>query len=261
MKAALAVLNQSLRWTIQETLSRIEAMVTAAAENETQLMLFSELAATPGDNTDDPHHDLPLGQPIPGEATDRLARAAKSHGLYLGIGILEREGDSLYDSAVLLGPAGEIEVKYRRIQPQWHGRNADPKVYREGSEMVVASTAIGRFCFALCGDLFDVEIVARIKQNCPDYVLWLVARNFSDGSFCQQRWDRQEQSAYVAAAASTGTTALMVNRLVDPTSSAYPSFGGALVTSRAGQVTARLPLASPGILYAWISQLASATLV
>ena len=249
LKAALAVPKQSLRWTIEETLFRIEAMVAAAGENKAQLVLFPELAATPGDNTDDPQHDVPLGQPIPGEVTDCLARAAKAHGLYLGIGILEREGDSLYDSAILLGPAGEIEVKYRRIQPQWHGRDADPKVYREGSEMVVASTAIGRFCFAVCGDLFDVEIAARIKQKCLDYVLWPVARNFSDGSFCQERWDREEESEYVAAAASTGTTTLMVNRLVEPTSSEYPSFGGALVTSRIGEVTARLPLARPGILY------------
>lgn len=224
-------------------------MVVAAAQSDAQLVLFPEFAATPGDNTDDPPHDLPLGQPIPGDVTDRLARAAKAHGLYLGIGILEREGDSLYDAAVLFGPGGGIEMKYRRIQPQWHGRDADPQVYREGSEIVVASTEIGSFCFALCGDLFDVEIAARIKRNRPDYVLWLVARNFSDGSFCQERWDREEESEYVAVAASTGATALMVNRLVDPTSSEYPSFGGALATSRMGEVTARMALAKAGILY------------
>jgi len=224
-------------------------MVAVAADSRAQLVLFAELAATPGDITEDPRHDLPLGRPIPGEVTCRLAHVAKTHGLYLGIGMLEREGDCLYDSAVLFGPSGEIDLKYRRIQPQWHGRDADPEVYREGSEMVVAATAIGRFCFALCGDLFDVEIAARIKQSCPDYVLWLVARNFSDGSFCQERWDREEECEYVAVAASTGATTLMVNRLVDPASSAYPSFGGAFVTSRSGEVTACLPLARPGVFY------------
>lgn len=253
MKAALAVPMQSLGWTVEETIAQIEATVPAAAQNGAQLVLFPELAATPGDNNDNPEHDLPLGQPIPGEVTDRLRGMARAHGLYIGIGMLEREHDSLYDAAVLLGPAGEIALKYRRMQPQWHGRHADPDVYREGREMVTASTQIGRCCFALCGDLFEVEIARRIRENSPDYVLWLVARNFSDGSFSQERWDRDEEPEYVAAGASTGAITLMVNRLVAPTSSDYPSFGGALVISPRGEVTARLPLATPGTLYVDVS--------
>ena len=249
MKVALGIPRQSLRWTLDETLSAVEAITGTAAAEGADLVLFPELAITPGDNTDDPRHDLPLGQPIPGKVTDCLASAARVHTVHLGIGMLERDGDSLYDAAVLFRPAGDIELKYRRIQPQWHGRNADPQVYRQGDEVLIASTALGRFCFAICGDLFDDGIVARIRESAPDYVLWPIARNFSDGSFNQERWDREEEPAYVAAAASTGATTLMVNRLVDPASSDYPGFGGALVVSGKGAVVARWPLGKPGVLY------------
>lgn len=249
MRVALAVPRQSFGWTLQETLSEIEAIACAAASENAHVVLFPELAATPGDSTDDPEHDLPLGQPIPGEVTSQLACAAQAHNVRLGIGMLERDGDILYDSAILFGPGGEIELKYRRIQPQWHGRNADPQVYRQGDEMPTAATDLGTFCFAICGDLFDKDIVRRVRDSSPQYVLWPIARNFSDGSYSQDKWDREEESEYVAAARSTGTMTFMVNRLVDAASSEYPSFGGALVVSGIGEVIARWPLARPGILY------------
>lgn len=249
MKAALAVPKQSLAWTPEETLVAVDTLVAAAADRESDLVLFPELAATPGEITDDPQHDLLLAEPIPGEVSDRLASMARAHEIYFGIGILERDGEHLYDCALLFGPTGEIALKYRRINPQWHGRHADPHVYRQGDEMPVASTGLGRLCFAVCGDLFDDAVVERIKSNCPDYVLWPVARNFSDGSFRQERWDREEECEYTAAAASTGAATLMVNRLVDPASSAYPSFGGALVISKLGEAIARLPLAKSSILF------------
>ena len=249
MKAALVVHKKSIAWTLENNLSEIEKMASAAAVENADLVLFPELAAMPGDNTDEPEHDLPLGEPIPGQVTDFLASMARAQGIHLSIGLLERDGNALYDCAILFGPEGEIKLKYRRIQPQWHGRNADLEVYRQGDEMPLASTTLGTFCLAICGDLFASAIVSRIRQNSPDYVLWPIARNFSDGSFDQDKWDREEEPHYVAAAASTTSTTLMVNEMVEPTSSKYPAFGGALVVSSNGQIIARWPLGKPGILY------------
>jgi nitrilase len=249
LKVALGIPKQSLRWSLGETLSGIEAIVASAAAEKPDLLLLPELAATPGNNTDCPEHDLPLGQTVPGQVTNRLGRASQVHGIRFGIGMLERDRDSLYDSAVLFGPKGDIELRYRRIQPQWHGRKADPNVYRQGDEIPVVSTSQGRLCLAICGDLFDEAIGTRIRNSAPDYVLWPIARNFADGSFSQERWDREEESEYIAAAARTGATTFMVNRLVDPASSKYPAFGGALVISQTGEVLARWPLGKPGILY------------
>ena len=86
----------------------------------------------------------------------------------IGLELLERDGGCLYDTAVLLDHAGEIALHYRRIQPQWHGRHADPAVYRQGSELPVAQTPFGVLVFLLCGDLFDDEITARVRELAPD---------------------------------------------------------------------------------------------
>jgi len=216
------------------------------------LVLFGEAAPTGLINNDDPTHDLPLGDPIPGPVTERLAKCARRCGLYLATGLLERKGRSLYDSAVLLDPDGTLLFKYRRIQPQWHGRNADPGVYRQGDRVVKADTPIGSISVMLCGDIGDAAIVARVRQTHPDYLLFPFARNFNDGSFDQERWDREEEAWYVERAAAVGCTTLMVNMLYDPEQLEYPSFGGALAVSAAGDVLARWPLGKQGILYAQV---------
>lgn len=248
MKAALAtflVLGDS-----DANLAAMVNMTDEAADAGADLVLFPEAAVTGLINDDDPEHDLPLGVPVPGPATDSLAAVARRRSIYLGTGILERDGGRLYDSAVLLDPTGDLVLKYRRIQPQWHGRNADPEVYRQGDQLSSASTPFGTVAFLICGDLWDDSIVARLRAIAPDYVLFPFSRNFSDGTFDQDRWDREEESDYAARAALLGATTLMVNGLEDASITEYPSFGGALVTSAEEEALCRWPLGTPGILYA-----------
>jgi N-carbamoylputrescine amidase len=250
MKAALAV--PMIGREVDANLALMERMVGEAGAARADLVLFGEAAPTGLINNDDPTHDLPLGDPIPGPVTKRLARCARRCGLYLATGLLERKGRSLYDSAVLLDPDGTLLLKYRRIQPQWHGRTATAAVYRQGVEVASARIAFGAVSVLLCGDLFDDEIVSRVRQTEPDYLLFPFARNFSDGSFDQERWDREEEAGYVERAAAVGCTTLMVNMLYDPEQLEYPSFGGALAVSAAGDVLARWPLGKQGILYAQV---------
>ena len=248
MKAALVV--HKVRPTVGESLAAMEAAVQHAAAAGAHLALFPEAAPTGLANNDDPDHDLLLGQPIPCPATERLAAAARRHGLYVAFGLLERHGQCLYDSCVLLDPDGATAFRYRRIQPQWHGRKADPRVYRQGDRVEVADTPFGRVSCLLCGDLFDAAIVGRLREARPDILLFPFARNFGDGRFDQVRWDREEEPAYVARAARVGCPTLMANLLGDPALTQWPSFGGALVVDAGGEVTARWPLGRPGILYA-----------
>ena len=173
-------------------LATVERMSQAAISSEANLILLPEAVLTGLVNNDDPSHDLQLGQTIPGPATERLGALCSRHGIWLGFGMLEREHDSLYDSAVLLGRDGSISLRYRRIQPQWHGRNADPDVYCHGSELGTADGPLGRIGFLLCGDLFDDAIVSRFVTLGADWLLFPFARCFADGGICQARWDTEE---------------------------------------------------------------------
>src|SRR5688500_2613767 len=55
-------------------------------------------------------------QPIPeGKTCQFLRDAAKRHGLYVCCGLVERQGDALYNSAVLVDPQGRIVLHHRKL--------------------------------------------------------------------------------------------------------------------------------------------------
>ncbi len=246
MIAALIV--NKVTGNLEVDLAAMETLGRQAAGLGAELLLYPEAAPTGLENNDDPEHDLPLGTTIPGPITARLSRLAEELHAYVATGLLEREGQCLYDSAVISDPGGEIILHYRRIQPQWHGRDADPAVYRQGEKVTVVCTPLGKLSVLICGDLFDDDICGRVKRLEPDYLLFPFASDFGGGSFYQARWDTEEEPEYAARAAAVGCTTLMTNLLLDPSLSEHPSFGGAMVVSADGQVLLRKPLGTPGVL-------------
>jgi predicted amidohydrolase len=245
MKVALAV--HRVTSDTDQNLSNMICMVSDASEARCDLVLFPEAAPTGLINNDDPTHDLPLGQAIPGPTTEALSDNARANGIYVASGVLERDGGRLYDSAVLIDPDGKMLLKYRRIQPQWHGRGADPAVYCQGTDLPKADTPFGSIAFLVCGDLFDDEILRRTGELRPDWVLFPFARCFNDGSFSQERWDNEEREEYVGRVRSLGISTLMTNYVADK-SLQGGAFGGALAITGDGQVKSEQPLGRVGLL-------------
>ena len=229
-------------------LACIEALALQAGRAGAELVVFPETAATGLINNDDPEHDLPLGRSVPGPMTDAWAGLARRHALYFGIGLHEREGGRLYDSAVLLSP-----WQPRAQAPPPSARlargGADPATYALGEGVLAATTEFGRVCFLICGDLFDDSIVAQVRA-CPGLFPYPFARNFGDGTWDQARWDREELPEYAARAPLAGGTTLMTNLLLSHAVSEYACFGGAWVVSAGGEVLHAKPLGERGILLA-----------
>lgn len=246
MKVALVV--PRLTADIAVNLATIERMTADAVASGASLVLLPEATLTGLINNDDPAHDMSLGQAIPGPATDRLGMFCSRYGIWVGFGMLERQEASLYDSAVLLKPDGSIALKYRRNQPQWHGKEANPEVYRQGDDLPMVRTAFGKVAFLICGDLFDDTIVSRFQSLGADWLLFPFARCFSDGTANQSRWDTEELPEYAQRVRMTQTTAFMVNYLTDCSLPDDHSFGGAFVISSEGEVLASQPLGEEGIL-------------
>lgn len=217
-----------------ETTAGIVSLVERAARGGAGLVLAAEASLTGLINDDDPARDLSLGETVPGPFVDGLTVLARRYGIYLGAGLLEREGGCLYDTAVLLGPHGDLVLKYRRISPGWHGRGADPAVYPPGEDIGTCRTPLGETAFLLCGDLFDDELVDRVRQRAVDGLLVPMARCFGDGAWDQARWDA-EAPGYVERAVRSGALTLVVNYLASIDLDGYGAFGGAL----AGRLCAR----------------------
>jgi len=221
--------------------------VYKCADNKTDLVLFPETAITGLINNDDPLHDLPLGSPIPGEYTNILTEVARDVRIHIGIGILEREGNRLYDSAILVTPDEGVVLRYRRITPGWHGKYADPKVYCHGNELKKVQIALGSFAFLICGDLFSNELITQVQQLQPDWLLFPFARCFPEGTYDQQKWD-EEKVKYIERVRLAGITTFMVNYLAEKELDGG-SFGGAMVVSSTGEVIAEMPIGKEGLMY------------
>jgi predicted amidohydrolase len=238
----------------QDTARNLEQMnlaVTQSAKAGAHLVLFSEAATTGLILNDDPKHDLMLGEPVPGPAVQHFAELAKANHIHVAFGILERDGAALYDSAVLVGPSGDLLLKYRRMDQHWHDGCTESRLYREGTECPAVDTPIGRFSFAICGDLFNDTVADQVREQHPTYLLMPFARSFDDGLYDQKRWETEERRIYVERVQKMGVTTLMANSLGTKDFDGG-SFGGAMVVHADGHITHSLHLGMPGMIVAAI---------
>lgn len=84
-----------------------------------------------------------IATPIPGADSDRIAALARKYGLMISIGLDEKDGDKLYDSAILVDKSGKILWKHRKLNVlAWL---MDPP-YSEGQQdgIGVTETEFGR---------------------------------------------------------------------------------------------------------------------
>ncbi len=56
-----------------------------------------------------------LAETVPGPSVNHFAKRAKEYGVYIIWCLHERDGDEYYNTAVLLGPGGEVLGKYRKV--------------------------------------------------------------------------------------------------------------------------------------------------
>ncbi|MFC1679745.1 carbon-nitrogen hydrolase family protein [Elusimicrobiota bacterium] len=248
MRAALIV-NQ-VTGDLETDLSTMEALARRAGRGKADLILFPEAAPTGLRNNDDPIHDLPIGDTIPGPITERLSRIARETRAHIASGILERAGDTLFDTSLILDPDGGIILKYRRISPGWHGAAAAPGIYLQGKRVESVKTPLGKLAVLICGDLFHEAIIEQVRQARPDYLLYSVAASFDEGTFAQELWHREAEPDYRRQAELAGCTTLMANLLEDPGLCKCPAYGGATIFSPAGKVLQHLSIGKPGVLLA-----------
>ena len=78
----------------------------------------------------------------------QLAEAAGRHGLYVVVGIIEREGGTLYCTAVYLGPDGRILGKHRKLMPTALERLVWG--FGDGSTLAAVDTPWGKLGAVIC---------------------------------------------------------------------------------------------------------------
>ncbi len=151
---------------LEGNLARIGELVKRAAEEGAKIVFFPETVDLGWVNPD--AHKL--AGPVPGgKAAEAVCGMASSNGIWIGIGLNEKDGDKLRDTAVLVSSEGEIVLKHRKINLlDWL---MDPP-YTPGEQQDIGTvqTPFGKIGLLICADSFREELVSELARQKPDLV-------------------------------------------------------------------------------------------
>ena len=132
----------------KENLDKVLLETRVAAQNGAELIVFPECALS-GYLFSSREEAVPFTESIPGTSTDRLATCCKELGVYVVVGLLEKDADKYYNTAVLIGPGGIIG-KYRKAHLPFLG--IDRFIDAGDGPFQVYRTPVGNIGIHICYD-------------------------------------------------------------------------------------------------------------
>ncbi len=86
---------------------------------------------------------------VPGGKTfEQLASAARENQIYVVAGIVEKDGEKTYNTAVLIAPDGELLLKHRKL----YELDIAHDLYDQGDRLNVCHTELGTIGLMVCAD-------------------------------------------------------------------------------------------------------------
>jgi predicted amidohydrolase len=108
---------------------------------------------------------------VPGPSTEYFGELAKKHDLHVVAGLVERDGKTLYNTAVLLGPDGRLIGKYRKVTLP---RGEIEAGITPGHDYPVFTTRFGKLGMMICYDGFFPEVARALAINGAEVIAWPV---------------------------------------------------------------------------------------
>ncbi len=145
---------------------RIEYALKTAHAKHAEIATFPESSILGWENPD----AFRLATPIPGADSDRVEALARKYDLMIAIGLDEKDGNRLFDTAILVDRAGKLLWKYRKL-------NVLPELmspsYSVGSPkgIGVVDTEFGRIGLVICADTFGDAYAEQVSRLKPDLML------------------------------------------------------------------------------------------
>ena len=210
----------------EENLVKMSEMISKiAAQQKVDLIVFPELV-TSGNELG--LRFTEIAQRVPGPTINLMAQRANEYGVYIAFGMVtkERVESVLYNSAVLVGPEGELIDVYNKI----HLRGEERMAFREGYKLPVAETEIGGIGLMLGYDLAFPEVSRSLALDGAEILVvmanWEAAAIDEWKTYVRAR--AYENSVFVAGANRVGEDVTL-------------NFGGeSMVVGPRGQIHATL---------------------
>lgn len=144
---------------------QLAALVHDAGAQGADLIVCPEMA-TSGYVFSDPSELDGVAEPARGDTFAKLSPIAQAHGAWIVCGFPERAPDGLYNSALVIGPSGQLVDCYRKnllfdLDTTWA---------RPGNRRPIYRTALGRMTPAICMDLNDDAFGLHLLVSRPDVV-------------------------------------------------------------------------------------------
>ena len=159
----------------RENLESILNAIREAASNQANLIVFPECSLT-GYIFSSRQEALPFAETIPGPSIEKLAPLCQELKVYVVFGLLEKEGDGLFNAVALVGPRG-LMAGYRKNHLPFLG--IDRFVDIGNRPFQVYQTPIGNIGLEICYDIAFPES-SRVMTLMGADILAL-ATNFPQG--------------------------------------------------------------------------------
>ncbi len=165
----------------------VEKYIWRAAKMGVQMLSFPEVYPRP---------DLPPAEgaeEIGGQTSSWAMERAREYNMYIIWPMWEREADTLWNSALLINPRGELVGVYHKMNPTI---GEIENGIRPGEEASVFDTEFGRVGMCICFDLNFRNIMEGLRKNGAEVVFF--CSMYRGGR--QVRWWAQESGYYIVSA-------------------------------------------------------------
>ncbi len=147
-----------------EAVSQIVDLINQAGP-KSDFILLAETPYTPYTTVDS---FSGVADTIPGDYSDSLSRLAKKHKAYICSGIIEKDGDFIYNSAILISPEGRIIHKHRKISLASCDITGG---FTPGNEIEIVETELGKIGILICLDTSIAKNNYDLANLNPDLIL------------------------------------------------------------------------------------------
>ncbi len=149
---------------LEDNLVKMSEMISKIASRQrVDLIVFPELITS--------GYELGLrftqmAQRVPGPTVNLISQRANEHGVYVAFGMVtkERVESVLYNSAILVGPDGELLDVYNKS----HLRGEERMAFREGYKLPVIETEVGSIGLMIGYDLAFPEVARSLVLDGAD---------------------------------------------------------------------------------------------
>ena len=153
----------SILFDTESTVAKAERLIAEAAEGGTKLIVFPEafiggypkgedFGARVGSRTSEGRklfrRYFESAIDVPGPETERIGEAARACGAWVVVGVIERDGGTLYCTALFFAPDGTLAGKHRKLMPTAMERLIWG--FGDGSTMPVIETGFGKIGAVIC---------------------------------------------------------------------------------------------------------------